>query len=163
MVIDIEKTIILKTKGKFIALIILVVVICGLLFIPFDSDLINGLENSILAVFMAGSYLIYSLYESFRNYNYIFFSDESDRLILRYFSVALFTKAKNSIEIPRKEFAGYQLNSFFMRYRETIILFRKTSKGVARYPPVSLTALSNEERDSMLRVLDELGKKNEAN
>jgi len=161
MIIDLEQTIILKTKGKFIALIVLVVVICGFLFIPFNKDLIRGLDNNYLAIFVAGAYVIYAFYESFRNYNYIYFSDESDRIVLRYFSTALFTKSKNSIEIPKKDFAGYKLNSVFMRYRENIIMFRKTSKGVAKYPAVSITALNNEERDAMLSSLNTLWKKNE--
>jgi len=161
MIIDIEKTIIQKTKGKFIALIVLIVVICGLLFIPFRNDLIRGLDNNLLAVFFAVAYLIYSLYESFRNYNYIFFSDESDRLVLRYFSTAMFVKTKNSIEIPRKEFAGYKLNSFLLKYRESIVLFRKTVKGVAKYPSVSITGLNSEQRSSLLVSLDKLWAENE--
>lgn len=161
MIIDIEKTIIQKTKGKFIALIVLIVVICFLLFFPFNKDLFSGLENSMLAVFTAVAYVVYAFYESFRNYNYVYFNDESDRLVLRFFPTAMFTKSKNSIEIPKKEFAGYKLNSFFMRYRETITLFRKTSKGVAKYPPVSITALSNNERNSLLLTLNKLWAENE--
>jgi len=161
MIIDIEKTIILKTKGKFIALIILVVVICGLLFLPFRKNLISGLDNNLLAIFVAGSYVIYAFYETFRNYNYIYFNDESDRIVLRYFSTALFTKTKNSIEIPKREFAGYKLSSFFMRYREKVVLFRKTSKGVAKYPPVSLTALNGDQRESLLASLNKFRAENE--
>lgn len=161
MIIDIEKTIILKTKGKFIALIILVIAICGLLFVPLRNDLIFGLDNKILAMFVAGAYVLYSFYESFRNYNYIYFNDESDRIILRYFSTAIFTKTKNSIEIPKKDFAGYKLKSFLIRYRESILLFRKTPKGVAKYPSVSLTALNNEQRNALLASLNRLWAENE--
>lgn len=161
MIIDIERTIILKTKGKFFALIILAVVICALLFLPFGNDLINGISNSLLAIFVAAAYIIYAFYETFRNYNYIYFNDESDKIVLRYFSTAIFTKTKNSIEIPKKEFAGYNLRSFFLRYRESIVLFRKTAKGVAKYPPVSITALSGEQRNSLLTTLNKLWAENE--
>jgi hypothetical protein len=163
MIIDLEKTILLKTKGKFIALILLVVIICALLFIPFRINLIKGLDNTVLAIFFAVAYVLYSFYESFRNYNYIYFNNDSDRLILRFFSTGVFTKTKNSIEIPKKEFAGYKLNSFFMRYRESIVLFRKTSKGVAKYPSVSITALSNDQRSSLLDALDRLRAENDKN
>jgi hypothetical protein len=160
MIIDIDKTIIAKTKGKFIALIALVIAICLLLFIPFRNDLINGLSNSLLAIFIAGSYIVYAIYETFRNYQYIYFNDESDKIVLRYFSPAMFTSKKNAIEIPKKDFAGYKLNAFFLRYRESIVLFRTSAKGVAKYPPVSLTALSNEERLQLLTALNALKKKN---
>jgi hypothetical protein len=158
MIIDLDKTIVRKTKGKFIALIILVAVICVLLFVPFRNNLINGVDNNLLAIFFAAAYIIFAIYETFRNYHYIYFNDESDKIVLRYFSPAMFTSKKNSIEIMKKEFAGYELKSFFMRYRETLILFKKTNKGLAKYPPVSITALSNEERFSLLFSLNTLKK-----
>jgi hypothetical protein len=159
MIIDIERTIVVKTKGKFIALILLVIVICVFLFVPF-RNIIPGLENTLLAIFFAVAYVIYAFYESFRNYNYIYFNDDSDKIILRYFSPAMFTSKKNSIEIPKKEFAGYKLNSFFMRYRESVVLFRNSGKGVAKYPPVSITALTNSQREMFLDALNEHWKKN---
>jgi hypothetical protein len=161
MIIDIKRTIIRITLGKFIALIVLVIVICGLLFVPFAENLFKGIENSLLAILIAIAYLIYAVFESFRNYNYIYFSDESDKIVLRYFSPNRFTSKKNSIEIPKKEFAGYNLISFFMRYREKIILFRRTGKGVAKYPPVSITALNAHERKLLLLTLNQLKRENE--
>jgi hypothetical protein len=161
MIIDLKKTILKKNLGRFISLILLGLFICGLLFIDFRRDLINGLSNSLLAIFCAIAYIMYAFYESFRNYNYIYFNDESDKIVLRYFSPNMFTSKKNSIEIPKKDFAGYSLHSFFMRYRETVTLFRNSGKGVAKYPPVSITALSNEERYALLFTLNQLNKVNE--
>jgi len=159
MIIDIKRTIIRKNLSNFITVIIVTLVILCLLIIPFN-DLIKGIENSLLAVFTAIAYVIYSIYNSFRNYNYIYFNDESDKILLRYFSPNIFTSKKNSIEIPKKDFAGYVLNSFFMRYREKITLLKRTGKGLAKYPPVSITALDAHERDMLLHALNEL-KKNE--
>ena len=161
MIIDLKRTILRQNLGKFIALIALIVVICGLLFLPFRNDLIKGIDNSLLAIFFFFAYVIYAFYESFRNYNYIYFSDESDKIILRYFSPNIFTSKKNSIEIPKSEFAGYELKSFFMRYRETMTLLRRTGKGIARYPAVSITALSTDERYALLFTLTQLKNKNE--
>jgi hypothetical protein len=160
MTIDIEKTIVVKTKGKFFALIILVLAICFLLFFPLNNDLIPGVSNSILAIIVASCYIIYSVYESFRNYNYIYFNDDSDKIVLRYFTHAFFTTKKNAIEIPKKDFAGYKVNSVFMKYRESIVLYRSSGKGVAKYPPVSITALNNAQRFDMLKSLNDLWKKN---
>jgi len=161
MIIDIKRTILSKNLGKFIALIILVLVITALLFLPFRNELLKGLSNSLLAIFIAIAYVIYAFYESFRNYNYIYFNDESDKIVLRYFSPGLFTTKKNSIEIPKKEFAGYELESFFMRYREKLIILRKTGKGIAKYPPVSITALNPTERHNLLFSLGKIKSANE--
>jgi hypothetical protein len=160
MILDIKRTILRKNLSNFISLILLTLIIIGLLFIP-ARDLIKGLENSLLAIFCAIAYVIYSFYNAFRNYHYIYFNDESDKIVLRYFSPNIFTSKKNSIEIPKKDFAGFVIDSFFLRYREKITLLRRTGKGIAKYPPVSLTALGAHERDLLLHALGEWKRKSE--
>jgi len=161
MIIDIKRTILRKSLSKFIVLIVLAILLCVLLFIPFQNDFIKGVNNSLLALFIAAAYVIYVVYESFRNYNYLYFSDESDKLVLRFFAPNFFTSKKNSIEIPKREFSGYTIQSFFMGYREKIILMRRTSSGIASYPPVSITALNNIEKHDLLITLEKLKQLNE--
>jgi uncharacterized membrane protein YbhN (UPF0104 family) len=161
MIIDIKRTILRKSLSKFIVLIILVLSLCLLLFIPFQRNFIKNVDNSLLALFIAAAYIIYVVYETFRNYNYLYFNDESDKLVLRFFAPNFFTSKKNSIEIPKREFAGYTIQSFFMGYRENITLMRRTSKGIANYPPVSLTALNNNEKNNLLLTLEKLKQANE--
>jgi hypothetical protein len=161
MIIDIKRTILRKSLSKFIVLIILAILVCLLLFIPFQKDFIKGVSNTLLGIFVASAYLIWAVYESFRNYNYLYFNDESDKIVLRYFAPNFFTSKKNSIEIPKKEFSGYTIQSFFMGYREKIILVRRTSKGIASYPPVSITALNNNEKHDLLVTLEKLKRQNE--
>ncbi len=161
MIINIERTILRKSLSKFILLIIMAILICLLLFIPFQKNLIKNVNNNLLAIFIAAAYVIYTLYESFRNYNYIYFSDESDKIILRYFTPHFFTSKKNSIEIPKREFSGYTIQSVFLGYREKIILKSRTPKGIANYPPVSITALSNNEKHDLLISLEKVKQQNE--
>jgi hypothetical protein len=160
MIIDIKKTILRQNLGNFIATIIFILLIVVLLFIPFSKDLIKGVDNNLLAIFMGIAYVINALYKTFRNYNYIYFSDESDKIVLRYFSPNLFTSKKNSIEIPKKEFAGYTIQSSYMGYRENIILQRRTTKGIASYSAVSITALSINERHDLLITLEKIKQQN---
>ncbi len=161
MILDLKRTILRKNLITFLTTLIMLVAIVVLLFVPFDSSLIKGLSNTLLAAFVAVAYVIHAFYNTFRNYNYIYFTDESDKLVLRYFSPNIFTTKKNSIEIPKREFAGYELQSFFMRYRERLILLRRTGKGIARYPAVSITAMSTDERYALLFTLTQLKNRNE--
>jgi hypothetical protein len=158
MIIDLHKKVLRKTLANFITLVVLALVIVTLLFLPTDNWF-KGIDNTLLAIFCAISYVIYSLFNAFRNFHYIYFNDESDKIVLRFFSPGYFTWKKNSIEIPKKEFAGYNLKSFYMRYRESIVLMRHTGKGIGKYPPVSLTLLDDQERLMMLRSLDHLKSK----
>lgn len=161
MVLDISRTIIRKNLVNFISTVVFIILIILLLFVRM-YNIIKGVDNSLLAIFVATAYIIHAVYNTFRNYNYIYFNNETEKLILRYFSPNIFTTKKNSIEMPQNEFAGYKLNSFFLRYREKIILYRATKKGLASYPPVSITALSNKERYALLRTLDELAHRNKS-
>jgi hypothetical protein len=161
MILDIKRTILRKNLANLITTLVILIALVVLLFVPFNSDLIKGLSNNMLAVFVAVAYVINAFYNTFRNYNYIYFNDESDKVILRYFSPSIFTSKKNSIEIPKREFAGYELHSFFMRYKERLVLKRKTGKGIAAYPAVSITALSAGERYALLFTLNQLKKLNE--
>jgi hypothetical protein len=47
-----------------------------------------------------------------------------------------------------------------MGYREQLILQKRTNKGVANYPAVSITALSINEKQSLLLNLEKLKKQN---
>ncbi len=156
MIIDLKRTILKKSLSRFIVLVVVAIVLCVLLFDPFNNDLIKGIHNTMLGLFLALAWLIYSAYEWFRNYNYIYFNDESDKIVLRYFAPHIFTAKKHSIEIPKREFSGYKLKSFFLAYRENIILQRKTTKGTADYPPVSITALNHKEKHDLLLALEKL-------
>lgn len=160
MIIDIKRTIIRKNLSSFITIIIVALAIIALLLLPV-GDIFKGIKNSLLALFVGIAYVILNIYNAFRNYQYIYYNDESDKIVLRYFSPNIFTSKKNSIEIPKKDFTGYNLKSFFMRYRESITLSRRTSKGVAKYPPVSITALDANERDMLLHALGEWKRKAE--
>jgi hypothetical protein len=161
MIIDIKKTILRQNLSTFISTIIFILLIVVLLFIPFSKDIIKGVDNNLLAVFMGSAYVINAFYRSFRNFNYIYFNDESDKIVLRYFSPNLFTSKKNSIEIPKREFEGYTIQAFFLGYREKIILQRRTGKGIASYPAVSITALSVNERHDLLIALEKIKQQNE--
>jgi hypothetical protein len=55
--------------------------------------------------------IINAFTNTFRSYNYIYFNDDSDKIVLRYFSPNIFTSKKNSIEMP-KGYLGYELQSF---------------------------------------------------
>ena len=160
MILDLKRTILRKNLANLITTVVMLIAIVVLLFVPFHNELISGVSNNLLAIFVATAYVINAFYNTFRSYNYIYFNDDSDKIVLRYFSPNIFTSKKNSIEMPKREFAGYELQSFFMRYRERLILLRRTNKGIARYPAVSITALSADERYALLFELNTLKKNN---
>jgi hypothetical protein len=158
MVIDIQRTILRKNLRAFILAIIFILLILVLLLTYLYENQFFGLTNYHLAIIIAGFYVLYMLFNALRQYYYVYFSDDHDKVILRYFPTGVFTHRKNSIEIPKRDFAGYEKKRWLFGYREKIILKVHTSRGTAKYPPVSLSALSRKEKGNLYQALDLLAR-----
>jgi hypothetical protein len=156
MEIDIQRTILKKNLRAFILAIIFVVFISLLLITYIYEDQLFGLTKYHLAIIFSSVYVLYMLFNTLRQYHYIYFSDAGDRIVLRYFPMGVFTYKKNSIEIGKNEFAGYEKEEQLFGFREKLILKAKTGRGVAKYPPVSITALNPKEKKGLFQALDRL-------
>jgi hypothetical protein len=113
-----------------------------------------GMSDTGWTLLLVGLYLIYAFLPMFLNYQYIYFSDEGEKIIFRYFTAGIVGGKKNSIEINKNTFSGYEITSALFGLDQSIILFQKLQDGIARYPPVHISALSKEERSKLLRSLN---------
>ena len=66
--------------------------------------------------------------------------------------------AKKSYEFPASEFYKFEIEKSFFKLRENIILFRKVKKGIAKYPPISLTGLKEKQRNQVITLFTGLSK-----
>lgn len=154
MVIDIKRTVIRTQLRRFITLIsVAVIVIFIMLLGSLGSDLL-GMSKYGWALIVGLLYVISLIFESFLELNYIYFSDTGDKIILRYFSMSVFSRKKNSIEIPKNEFGGYELNKNFWGLKPVIILKHRIKDKNANYPAVSLSGLNKAELQLLNNALD---------
>jgi hypothetical protein len=156
MEIDIQRTILKKNLRAFIIAIVFVVLISLLLITYIYEDQLFGLTKYHLAIFFASVYVLYMVFNTLRQFHYVYFSDAGERIVLRYFPMGAFTYKKHSIEIGKSEFTGYEIKKQLFGLREKLILKAKTGKGLAKYPPVSISALTRKEKESLIRALDRL-------
>ena len=61
MIIDISRTIIRKNLANFITTVLFIILIILLLFVPLNN-VIKGISNNLLAIFVAMAYIIYAVY-----------------------------------------------------------------------------------------------------
>lgn len=153
MIIDIRKTVLKNKIRSFYSTLFFLTVIAVLLATNIYSDEIAGIDKYEFSILLACIYILTVLFSVIRNYHYIYYSDEGDKLILRYFSFSFWTQKKNSIEINKNELEGYQINQQFLGLRENLVLYQKIKDGRAKYPPVSITALSKSEKKELLDSL----------
>lgn len=115
------------------------------------------LDLTIYGIISIGAFAIWFLFFQVSDYNYIYFTDANNKILLRYYKVIRFGKGEySSVEFPQ-----YILqNAFFensMAGKMTDVTFIiKTKRGMAEYPSVSLTALPMKERKQMQRVLNSI-------
>ena len=114
-----------------------------------------GMSDTTWTLILVGLYLAYAFMPMFLNYQYIFFSDDGESIIFRYFSAGIVGGKKNSIEISKRAFSGFRIDSRFFGLIHTITLFHKFPEGNAKYPPVYISALSKEERTKIIRLLNQ--------
>lgn len=115
------------------------------------------LDHVLLALAGLGVFSMWYLYFHVADYQYIEFSDDDDKIILRYYKVISFTgKAYNSIEFPKYRLrkANFE-NSFFGKLSDVTLVI-KTDRGIAEYPTVSLAGLTIKDRERIQESLNSI-------
>jgi hypothetical protein len=154
MIIDLQHTVIRTQLRRFITLIVFVIIIIFVLLLGDQRVIHLGLTKYQWAIVVATLYFGSSLIESVLNYNYIYYSDDGEFIIFRYFSMSFFNNKKNAIQIPKEHFLGYKIVNILSGYKKTIILYQDFNGREAKYPAVNISALTREQRDVMLKSLD---------
>jgi hypothetical protein len=154
MVIDIQRTVIKTQIRRFITMLLFVAVVIFVMLAGSLQQKYLGITKYQWAVVISIIYFGAAIFESFLNYNYIYFSDEGDRILLRYFSMSIFNTRKNSIEIPNKDFKGYTLEKKYGGLKEFLTLIQDFKGKDAKYPAVNITSLSRLQREKLIASLD---------
>ena len=81
---------------------------------------------------------------------YVRLESDSVKLTLRYYSVARFGKREyHSIEFPLATFYDFRFEKSLFGLVQDLILVVRTKRGIAEYDPVSLAAVTREERQQI--------------
>lgn len=117
------------------------------------------LDYTYYALGCVGIFSLWFLYFHVADYQFIEFSSENSRVILRFYKAVRFGKpAYSSIEFPHYMLRKvYFENSIFGKMSD-ISFVVKTKRGIAEYPTVSLSAVLLEDRikmqDTLHRILN---------
>ena len=130
-----------------------------LIFVPwFDQpDLL--LSEFHAMIFVAAVYVVISIINTMKTPYFVSYNDHGDTIVMRYYPLSLFNSKKNSIEIPKQQFVKYELKPYFFGRFQRIILFQHFRNKVVGYPPISLSALDEEDKNRILASLQKYMKK----
>ncbi|MEI6048775.1 MAG: hypothetical protein WCS03_07740 [Bacteroidota bacterium] len=113
-----------------------------------------GMSDTVWTLILVAIYLFVIFLPMSLNYQFVSYSDEGETIIFRYFSAGIVGGRKNSVEIDKKTFSGYKIENRLFGLKQSIILFQQFKDGVAKYPPVYISALTREERVKVIRSLN---------
>jgi len=112
-----------------------------------------GMSDTFWTVLLVGIWIVLTFMPMFLNYQYVAYSDDGDKIILRYYTSGFVSGKKNSVEIDKRSFSGYSVKARFFGLIQSITLYQKFYEGEAKYPPIYISALSREEKSRMIRSL----------
>ncbi len=129
----------------------------ALIIVVYSTDILSTPHGWFTKHHLAGLilllYIVFYAIDYILEFNYIFYSDSGDKIVLRYYSLRPLESAQNSIELPKNEFHDFKITKSFFNLKNKLILYRKTKRGIAKYPPVSITVLGKKEKQKLIRSL----------
>ena len=153
MTFDNSKTII----GVRIKLFAATVLFLAYIALTYAAKLIKfpllGLNDTAWIIILVAIYLVIAFMPMILNYQFVFFSDEGENIVFRYFTAGIVGGKKNSVEINKRAFKGYKTESKYFGLVRSVILFQKIGEGIAKYPPVYISALNHDQRTKLFAAL----------
>ena len=113
-----------------------------------------GMSRAVWTIILTACFLIIMFLPVLLNYQYIYFSDDGDTIIFRYYSASLFEGKKNSVEIGKRTFSGFTFDKKFFGLVQSVTLYQRLKEGIAKYPPIFISALKRLDKDSILESLN---------
>jgi Ca2+/Na+ antiporter len=151
MTISNERFVLRYKKGQLIRVItffpFMILLLTGVLF----SDTFLGLNRFLWVSIIAFVYICIVYYYYLKDYNFIHFDDSEEKIKIHYYSLKPLSNERRSIELAKDSI--YKIEKIKNKCKVSIIIYQKTPKGVAKYPPISISALNNGEQNKLIETL----------
>ena len=149
MIIDTkEEALTLRSTKTFAVIAFSVLIVVTAVFAPFDQML-----KSVIYGALSIAFLVFYWYQYQMHYTYFYFSNSGKNLVFRYYSLRFFSGKPRIIEISKSNFLKYDIETSFFGKKDSLVLYQKTGKGMAKYPPISLTLLGKKQKTELKRAL----------
>ena len=135
-----------KTK-TFVIIVYAISVALSVIFIP-NRAILLSICGSLSLLFLLFYWFQYTM-----EYTYFYFSNNSKNLVFKFYSLRNFAGKPQSYEIPKQDFVKYDIVMSFFNKKESLILYQRMTKGIANYPPLSITLLNQKQKTELKRTL----------
>jgi hypothetical protein len=140
--------------SRLVMTIIFTLAIIIILFLPWFDKEEATITKYHAIIFVALVYILINLVNYLKRPYFVAYSDQGEKIVMRYYPLSLFTSRKNSIEIPKSQFVKYELKPFLFGTQHWLILYQLFRNKEAKYPPISLSAVDKADRDQIISSLE---------
>lgn len=135
----------------FATLFFMTLVSLGILY-DFYSEYLIHIPSWIYSVFFGVCFILYLIYRGQMQYYIIIFDDEEDinSINLKFYPMTALFPKYNMLKIPKNALYKIELQKSFMNRREEIVIYQKMKEGIAKYKPISLSALNKENKKKLI-------------
>jgi hypothetical protein len=145
MTIENQKTVIRIFLRKMLIAIITVVIIVAMLATDWFKPDLLGITQYWWIILVAAIYILLVCGSWIRGLNYFYFNDKGDKLIIRYYPIRPLGRKKRAVQIPKTALAKYEIIKTSLGLKKVLVLHQHVKKNVAKYPPIGITSLTEEE------------------
>ena len=107
-------------------------------------------------VILAASFLVSVMLIALLNFQYVKIAEERNKLVIRYYSIFAFERSFETFEFSAAQLRNVVVKKHFFGLKWDITFTIRVQKGLADYPPVSLSAVSFHERKRLVQELRKL-------
>lgn len=160
MTIDNKKNVYRIWLSKLISTLIFTVIIIVIMFLDHFDSTTSVLSKYHIVIGISVIFIIISIIGILRNPYYFYFDDTTEVLIIRYYPIGILNSKKHSAQIPKQHFLKFETEKFFFGREEKIIVYQLYRKKIAKYPPISLSAVDKKDREKLILTLEAYSRKN---
>jgi hypothetical protein len=153
MLIDNQK----KTIGLRLRNLLFLILYGSIIILVYTTTFLDEpykfLTKNLLSILLTIIFFSYYVYYYILDLNYIYFNDAGQKIIIRFYSLRPLSSNKNSIEILKTDLYKFEIIEKLFGLKEKLVIYQKTKSGIAKYPPICLSALNNEEKTKLQEAL----------
>ncbi len=153
MTIDNQKTVIRIFLRKMFIAIITVVMVVAMLATKWFSPELLGITQYQWIIMVATIYILLVIGSWLRGLNYFYFDDKGDKIIIRYYPIRPLGRTKRAVQIPKTALAKYEISRRNLGLKKVLVLHQHVKKNVAKYPPIGITSLTQQELSKLEQKL----------
>lgn len=154
MIIDNSKVVIQDRKMMYMMTIGLTILIPIFCFADIFENSFLGISREYYVIIVCCVYLIFYIYRFILDLNFFYYNDQSEKLLFKFYSLRPFMKKRRSIEILKGSLVKYEIKTSVAGQKKTLILYQRIKNKIAKYPPISISALNTEEQSNLVNSLN---------